>query len=50
MVCAGLEERIVPYEDGLEKSQFDKKAERCMDDDEKLLSVCKKAESRKPET
>lgn len=37
MVCAGLEERILPYEDGLEKSQFDKKAERCMDD-EKLLS------------
>ena len=49
MVCAGLEERILPYEDGLEKSQFDKKAERCMDD-EKLLSPCKKAESRKPET
>ena len=49
MVCAGLEERILPYEDGLEKSQFDKKAERCMDDDEKLLSR-KKAESRKPET
>ena len=49
MVCAGLEERILPYEDGLEKKSIrQKKAERCMDD-EKLLSR-KKAESRKPET
>ena len=33
VVCAGLEERILPYEDGLEKRDLRKKHLRRMDDE-----------------